>query len=311
MTAIFRHMIVSASYRTDIPAFHGAWFNQRLDAGYCTVKNPYSGKLARIALNAEAVDGFVFWTRRLGDFMGTLDRLTARGSPFYIQYTITGYPKVLEPGVIDWRRAVDEVQETAARYGPRAVVWRYDPVFLADPTPESFHIDQVSNFADRLVGATDEVVLSFAHIYRKTRRNMERAASKHRFSWSDPSDEDKRRLLSKLAGIASARGIRASLCAQPNLVTPPLKPARCIDSDRLSDVSDGVVPGRVKGNRPGCLCAASRDIGAYDTCSHGCVYCYAVSSRDAAKRRIKALNPGSDGLYPSASPPPPEKSRSA
>ena len=291
-------MIVSASYRTDIPAFHGAWFHQRLKAGYCAVKNPYSGKTTRVALDAEAVDGFVFWTRRLGDFTATLDHLKDRGTPFFIQYTITGYPKVLERGVIDWRRAVEEIREAAARYGPRAVVWRYDPVFLSNLTPEPFHVDQVSTIADRLAGATDEVVFSFAHIYRKTRRNTERAATKHGFSWSDPSNEDKRRLLCKLAEITSSRGIQASLCAQPDLLTPPLNPARCVDTARLSDVSGRVVSGHTKGNRPGCLCAASRDIGAYDTCTHGCVYCYAVSSRDAAKRRIKALSPDADGLFP-------------
>jgi len=37
-----------------------------------------------------------------------------------------------------------------------------------------------------------------------------------------------------------------------------------------------------RGNRPGYHCAESRYIGAYDTCPHGCVYCYAVTDRDRA-----------------------------
>ena len=128
-------MIISASYRTDIPAFYADWFNRRLDAGYCTVRNPYSGKHNRVLLDAASVDAFVFWTRRLGPFMPTLERLQDQGTPFMVQYTVTGYPRPLESSVIDWRRAVDEIQAAAERHGPRAIVWRYDPVLLSSLTP--------------------------------------------------------------------------------------------------------------------------------------------------------------------------------
>ncbi len=50
-------MIVSASYRTDIPAFYGEWFINRLHAGYCNVFNPYSRKPYAVDLRPEAVDG--------------------------------------------------------------------------------------------------------------------------------------------------------------------------------------------------------------------------------------------------------------
>lgn len=279
-------MIISASYRTDIPAFYADWFNRRLDAGFCAVKNPYSGKTNRVPLDAGSVDGFVFWTRRLGPFMDTLARLADRGTPFVVQFTVTGYPRALEPAVMEWRRAVEEIQTAASRHGPRVVVWRYDPVFLSDITPESFHVDQVSRLSEQLTGATDEMVVSFAHLYRKTRRNTERAAARHGFDWSDPEQDKKRSLLSTLGRVAAARGIRPTLCAQPDLLTSGLGAARCVDLDRLSDVAGVTIKGREKGNRPGCLCAESRDIGAYDTCPHGCVYCYAVSSQDTAKRRL-------------------------
>jgi hypothetical protein len=291
-------MIISASYRTDIPAFYADWFNRRLNAGFCLVKNPYSAKTHRIPLDTASVDGFVFWTRRLGPFKKTLDRVSEQGTPFVVQFTVTGYPRALEPAVMEWRRAIDEIQHAASRHGPKVVVWRYDPVFLSDLTPESFHIDQVSRLAEDLAGATDEMVVSFAHLYRKTRRNTERAASKHGFEWSDPDAEAKRRLLSSLGQIAAARGIRPTLCSQPDLLTSEYNAARCIDLDRLSQIAGAPVKGRQKGNRPGCLCAESRDIGAYDTCPHGCVYCYAVTSQETAKRRFRIHDAAADTLFP-------------
>ncbi|MCY4229809.1 MAG: DUF1848 family protein, partial [Alphaproteobacteria bacterium] len=55
--------VISASYRTDIPAFYGAWFARRLAAGYALVRNPWSGRIYRADLRPEAVAGYVFWTR--------------------------------------------------------------------------------------------------------------------------------------------------------------------------------------------------------------------------------------------------------
>ena len=50
-------MIISASYRTDIPAFYGEWFSNRLRAGYCKAVNPYSGQIYTVDLSPEQVDG--------------------------------------------------------------------------------------------------------------------------------------------------------------------------------------------------------------------------------------------------------------
>jgi hypothetical protein len=91
-------MIVSASRRTDVPAFYGEWFLNRLDAGYCMVRNP-SGKPYRVSLRREDVDGFVFWTKDVGPFMEGLVAISQRGYTFYVQHTINNYPASLEPRV--------------------------------------------------------------------------------------------------------------------------------------------------------------------------------------------------------------------
>ncbi|MGB3944952.1 MAG: DUF1848 family protein, partial [Methanothrix sp.] len=134
-------MIISASYRTDIPAFYGEWFERRLEAGYCSVANPYNRrKVRRVSLLPEDVDGFVFWTRNLGPFMGRLSRVADLGRPFVVQQTVTGYPRKLEPAALGAAEAVQLIRAVADAYGPRAAVWRYDPILFTSLTPPEFHV---------------------------------------------------------------------------------------------------------------------------------------------------------------------------
>ncbi|MFQ5775967.1 MAG: DUF1848 domain-containing protein [Kiloniellaceae bacterium] len=284
-------MIVSASYRTDVPAFYAEWFRRRLDEGSCRVVNPYGGQPYEVPLTGPAVDGFVFWTRNIGPFRDTLAEVAARGLPFVVQYTVTGYPRALETSVSNAERSIALIRDLAGAYGPRAVVWRYDPLLATSLTPPAWHRRTFARLARALAGAVDEVVFSFAQIYEKTRANLSRAALRHGFTWDDPPDEAKRALLSELAGLAADFGLTPTLCAQPHLLAPGLEPARCIDAARLAEAAGHPIAARTKGNRPGCLCAESRDIGAYDTCPHGCVYCYAVRRPDLAKRNHRRHDP--------------------
>ena len=89
-------MIVSASYRTDIPAFYADWFARRRAAGFCEVTNPYGGRPYRVPLAGPELDGFVFWTRNIGPFQEALVEVAAQHIPFVVQYTITGYPRALD-----------------------------------------------------------------------------------------------------------------------------------------------------------------------------------------------------------------------
>ncbi|MDR3515560.1 MAG: DUF1848 domain-containing protein [Azospirillaceae bacterium] len=290
-------MILSASYRTDIPAFYAAWFLNRFRAGRVRVKNPYGGQPIELALR-DGVDGYVFWTRNIGPFQDALGALCQAGLPFVVQYTVTGYPRALETAIGDPARSIALIHELAQRHGRRSVVWRYDPILITDLTPPDWHRQNFAVLARGLEGATDEVVISFAQLYRKTLRNLNLAAHAHGFRWHNPEPAPKRALARDLAAIARDHGMVLTLCTQPDLIAADLPAARCIDRERLSDQAGRMITARTKGNRPGCLCAESRDIGDYDSCPHGCVYCYAVSSRETAKARLQAHDPAGEGLIP-------------
>ena len=288
-------MIVSASYRTDIPAFYARWLLNRLAAGFAVVANPYGGGSYTVSLRPEDVGGFVLWTRNLRPLLEDLDRVRAV-APFAVQFTITGYPRALETSVVAAEDAVDQLRAVRRRFGGRAAVWRYDPIVVTSELDAEAHAANFAALATALAGTVDEVVLSFGNPYRKTRRNLDRAAARHGFTWRDPPADEKRALLARLAAIAADRHIAATLCSQPELLAPGIGEARCIDARRLSDVAQAPLAAKESGNRPGCRCALSRDIGAYDTCPHGCVYCYAVADRDRAVARYRAHDPAAESL---------------
>lgn len=299
-------MIVSASYRTDIPAFYGRWFMNRFAAGFCRVANPYGSTPYKISLRPGEVTGFVFWTRNLRPLFPHLEMIATR-APFLVQFTVTGYPRLLEAATIDTEAAVAQFRDLRRYWGPRAVVWRYDPVLVSSLTTADWHRANVARLAAALAGETDEVVLSFAQPYRKTTRNLDAAAQRGAFSWNDPPDDEKRALLADLAAIAADHGMRPTLCSQPHLLSPGIREARCIDAERLSDIAGETIAAPEKGNRPDCRCALARDIGAYDTCTQGCAYCYAVTSRDGARRRRRGHDPEGEMLVMAdigAAPPP-------
>ncbi|EKV32203.1 DNA repair photolyase [Caenispirillum salinarum AK4] len=295
-------MIISASYRTDIPAFYGDWFRRRLDDGVVRVPNPYNAaQVSTIPLTPDAVDGFVFWTRNVIPFLPVLDEVAARGFPFLVHHTILGYPRAIDRAVVAPEKAVDALHAVHARFGPRAAVWRYDPVLFTSLTPPAWHAETFDRLAGALAGATDECVVSIAQVYRKTARNMDRAAAAHGFTWHDPDDAEKRAVLEGLAARARGHGLALSLCGQPHLrdLAPSaagVGEAACVDAARLSDVAGRPLRALARPHRKTCACAASRDIGGYDTCPHGCAYCYAVRSPDAARARHKAHDPAADRL---------------
>ena len=250
-------VIVSASYRTDIPAVLRPMVPMRfgLDAGYLPDVE---------SLQPPRLDGVLYGPSRrqtasssgrrtFGPFLEPLSTIRARGYPVLVQNTITGYPRELEQAVIPWERSCEQAAETASRFGPRVVVWRYDPILTTNRTPASFHIDRFAQVAERLAGVVDEVVVSWTQMYRKTIANLDKTT----LDWSDPPDSDKRDLVTRLAAEAARHRIALTVCSQSAYASAPgARPARCVDAARLGDVrGEPLSAKKMLGNRPDCECA--------------------------------------------------------
>lgn len=226
------------------------------------------------------------------------------GYPFLVQYTITGYPRELEERVLDAAHTTASLRAVTNTYGPAVPIWRYDPIMITSLTPPDWHRRNFASLARSLQGATDEVVVSFAQVYKKARRNLNEAAHARGFSWHEhetTQPEAARQLVADLASIAAEYDMRLTICSQKMLHTPGVtQEARCVDAERLERVSGRSLLDKIKlkGNRAECGCYASRDIGEYDTCPHGCVYCYAVLNRELALARYKNHDPEGEFLFP-------------
>ncbi|WP_028878139.1 DUF1848 domain-containing protein [Terasakiella pusilla] len=285
-------MIISASYKTDIPAFYARWFVNLLRAGFCQTINPYNQNVQTISLSPVDVQAYVFWSRNYQPFldMGVLEEL---GKPFVCQMTILNYPRWLEVSTIAADKALDQVRHLSGRFGPKAVVWRYDPIVVNERLTVDWHLENFAVLARQLAGHVDEVVVSFLQVYQKTKRNF----MAQEIDFPDMRREEKQNLLRALHQIAQSHQMTLTLCAQPDLLIDPVQASACIDVQRLESLSGRGVMVSKKPHRAECGCAASRDIGEYDTCPHGCFYCYAVQRQDLAKQRYQAHDPDSPFLF--------------
>lgn len=290
--------IVSASRRTDIPAWYGTWFMNRIRAGRASYKNPFGGTVHTVSLRPEDVAVFLFWTRDPGPFLPHLDTLLSMGYKAAFQFTITGYGPPLEGRVLPPRRAVRRFKELSDRLGPRFTRWRYDPILLAPGFEEPFHLKNFSSLAAAIEGYTDTCHVSFVQFYQKTRRNLETLGGERGVVFEEPEEERKIALAASIAEIAAAHGIRLVSCCYPSLARAGIPEGACVDPELVYALRPDLPRGLFKPRptRPGCRCVESRDIGAYDTCLGGCLYCYATANRAVAHARHRDHDPDGECL---------------
>ena len=294
-------MIISASRRTDIPAFYSRWFFNRLDAGFCEVPHPFNAKLVyRIELTPGEVDAIVFWTRNPAPMLGRLPELDDRGYRYYFQYTLTPYGHDLDPFTPALDRRIETFLKLSHKVGFERVVWRNDPIIVSDKTDFDFHLRSFSQLARKLAGHTEQVTISLVEFYRKVDWRL-RALEQQ--GWVFEREVRERPefpdFLAALAKTAQSAGMRIAACADAQDYSKwGIKKARCVDGALINrlwglEVSCAKDPGQ----RADCLCAKSRDIGVMDTCLHGCLYCYSTCGHDAAKRRFALHDPHGPALW--------------
>lgn len=301
-------MIISASRRTDIPAFYSKWFMNRVRQGWCWVPNPLNIKqVSEISLKPMDVEAVVFWSKNPAPLLPHLSELDKLGFHYYFQFTLNDYPRALEPNVPSIEDRVATFKDLSRLVGPLRVVWRYDPIIISNFTPFEFHKDRFSWIAEELKGATRRVMVSIVDFYQKTNRRLSQVEKEEGFSFERDifSQTGFTSFMKDLADTARNNQIDIFTCAEDKGYSQiGIPPGKCIDNKLLSDIfSLNLVYKKDPSQRGSCLCMVSKDIGINNTCMHGCPYCYSTTSYVAAQRRFEEHDPDSPVLWGKVEPP--------
>ena len=286
---VMKERVISASRRTDIPAFYAPWFMSRLRAGFCVYPNPlYTHKFYRVSLRIQDVLGIVFWTRHATPLVPHLQELDAGGFTYYIQYTVVGYPRTIDLRSPPLETAMKAFTDLSSRVGPERVIWRYDPIILNQELTVPWHHENFRRIADALSHATRRVVVSVVDPYVRTQRRIGTADDGVLYAPDAYSE-----VLEMIVTEARARNLSVQSCAEGSVHLEGITPGSCVDAALLYSLSGRAIPPRLRlhKQRDGCLCHMSVDIGVNDSCGFGCQYCYATRSHEKAMATLKRHRP--------------------
>ncbi|MDP2929558.1 MAG: DUF1848 domain-containing protein [Candidatus Omnitrophota bacterium] len=292
--------IISASRRTDIPAFYSEWFMNRIRAGYCAVSNPFNAnQVSHVSLKPQDVHAIVFWTRNPRPLIKHLPELDRKGYRYYFQYTMIGYPESIDPKSPPIGAVIKTFKELSELIGRERVIWRYDPILYSNETRPEWHIKQISYLIEKLRLYTKRLVISFIDPYRKTKIRMDKETGIF-FSLAPDAFEISayNQLIRWVGREANSAGLEVQTCAEDaDLERLGIKNGKCIDDDLVRkiwgiDVSKKKDPSQ----RRLCGCVVSKDIGVNNTCLFGCKYCYATSSIKAAENNFKKHDPNAPSI---------------
>lgn len=265
-------MIISASRRTDIPAFYSEWFMNRLREKYVCVRNPMNTRqVSRISLDVKDVDFIVFWTKNPAQIMDKLNEIDSIGHQYYFHFTLNSFDGSIEPNVPKKTQLIDTFRRLADRIGPEKVIWRYDPVFFTDKSHFNYHTQWFGYLADKLHTYTHRCVISFLDLYQKTKRNLKE------INYSTLTEAEIINLIKEFRTILKNKNISLETCASHlDLSEYSVKHSSCVDPGLIGKILRSEIEfAKDRNQREECGCMVSRDIGAYGTCMHLCRYCYA------------------------------------
>ena len=214
------------------------------------------------------VDCVEFCSKNYAPLLPRLTEVTSRFNTHF-HYTITAYGRDVEPGVPSLEDSVATLLDLERIVGSRRICWRYDPVLLMGDYTVARHLEAFAWLAERLAGHVDRCIFSFVEMYKKLERNFPELVP------ITPDDRDA--LARGMGAIAAEHGLYLQTCGNNGVWTQyGIHASGCTTLSMLG-AANGVEfkDLKHKGQRAGCGCFESRDIGCYDSCPNGCRYCYA------------------------------------
>ena len=303
----------------------------RLEKGYIRWENRFAPDKPKY-ISLENVRLIVFWTKNPRPLMPHLETLKRNDLNFYFQFTLNDYEREkFEPAVPPLRQRIETFRALSEQIGKKRVIWRFDPLLLAEDISVSDLLSKVKNIGDELVRHTDKLVFSFADVfsYPRVKANLIKDSdyfTKENIHFSEFTNEKKHEMAFGLQTMLHEwRKINPDFsmatCAEDiDLSQYEIEHNKCIDDELMIRAFPndaklmsfiGHTPelfghdGRTvaqrkqlkdKNQRPLCGCVYSKDIGCYTTCAHYCTYCYANTSHEQVRINMRQANPDSDTI---------------
>lgn len=280
-------MILNTGSRTDIPAYYSEWLVNRLRAGFVMTRNPYRPEqVLRYRLEPSVVDVLCFCTKNPQPMLDKLPALQAFRQFWFV--TVTPYGRDIEPFVPEKARVLASVRALSAALGASAVVWRYDPVFITEKYSLDYHLRSFERMAQQLSNAVHTCVVSFIDLYEKMRQNFPGVRA--------VTPEEQAALIEAFVRIGRQYHIAIRTCCENSaLAQYGADVSGCMTREVL-EAAIGCrlrVPKAKKSPRMQCNCLLGADIGMYNTCPHGCIYCYANANRKLVLENYRRHDPAS------------------
>ncbi|MHC1681433.1 MAG: DUF1848 domain-containing protein [Clostridiaceae bacterium] len=282
-------MIINTGNRTDIPAYFSHWFFNRIKDGYVYVRNPYyMNQVIKYKLTSDVVDCLAFCTKNPAPMLPRIDELDGFGQFWFV--TITPYGKEIEPYVPPKEKVMEDFKKLSTIIGSEKMGWRYDPIFIKGNYTLQYHIETFEIMASQLSGYTHDCIISFIDLYEKTKRNF--------IGVREVTKEERAIIAKEFVRIGKKYNITIKTCVEgQELSEYGIDCSGCMTKPVIERaIGNCLKVSQKKSTRDGCDCLLGNDIGVYNTCGHGCVYCYANFNRKIVVDNMKLHNPNSPFL---------------
>ena len=282
-----KKIVISASRRTDIPAFYMRWFMEQIQKKYFEVINPYNRHVSVTPATPDKVHTIVFWSKNFGPFIegGFGEKLIKMGFNLFFNFTINSDSPMLEPNVPPLKERLKQLDFLCNNFNPKVINWRFDPICFFKTNKEGIKdnlrdLPIITKKASK--NGIKRCIISFMDDYPKIRK---RVASIPGFSFIDPPLEKKKGIILEIEKELAAKKINLYTCCEKELMNilpanSNIKQSSCIPNDLLVKIYGGNLSFRKDSGqriKQGCGCMVSNDIGSYNLhpCYHNCLFCYA------------------------------------
>ena len=278
-------MILNTGSRTDIPAFFHKWFLNRVSEGFVYSRNPYNNQIYKYVFSPKNVDCMCFCSKNPKPLVKHLDELSEYKQYWFL--TINPYGRDVEVNVPNYKSVIKTFRKISESVGTNAIAWRYDPIFITEKYDLDFHIEKFEEISSELAGYTHDCTISFIDLYQKVLRNFPEV--------DEVTTEEQLIIGENFSKIARENDILIRTCLEGTLLDQfGCDSSGCMTQQVIEKaIGNNLKLPKGKYKNRECNCIFGRDIGAYNTCMHGCRYCYANANMKLVKKNQKLHNPDS------------------